>query len=127
LINLKGLGHDTDFKFFDKKQAKNNGTVQNKGLPLCTDESTTEHLHHPDNTEQRRKQITEQSMQPSTAVYAAEDRADALSRGCGQPVWRIRDVYPGSRILIFTHHGSRIQKQQQKREVKKNVLSYLFM
>jgi hypothetical protein len=24
------------------------------------------------------------------------------------PVWRIRDVYPGSRILIFTHPGSRI-------------------
>ncbi len=25
-----------------------------------------------------------------------------------KPVWRIRDVYPGSRILIFTHPGSRI-------------------
>jgi hypothetical protein len=51
-----------------------------------------------------------------------------------RPVLRIRDVYPGSRILIFTHPGSRIpdpgsrisdpgsriQKQQQKREVKKN-------
>ncbi len=42
-------------------------------------------------------------------------------------VLRIRDVYPGSRILIFTHPGSRIsdpgsriKKQQQKREVKKN-------
>ncbi len=41
-------------------------------------------------------------------------------------VLRIRDVYTGSRILIFTHPrsripdlGSRIQKQQQKREVKK--------
>jgi hypothetical protein len=32
-----------------------------------------------------------------------------------------------SRILIFTHPGSRIQKQQQKREVKKFFLSYLFM
>jgi hypothetical protein len=32
-------------------------------------------------------------------------------------------VYPGSRILIFTHPGSRIQKQQQKRGVKKNLLS----
>jgi hypothetical protein len=43
-------------------------------------------------------------------------------------VRRIRDVYPGSRILIFTHPGSRIQKQQQKREVKKNLLSQeLFM
>jgi hypothetical protein len=31
-----------------------------------------------------------------------------------------------SRILIFTHYGSRIQKQQQKREVKKNLLSNLF-
>jgi hypothetical protein len=37
-------------------------------------------------------------------------------------VLRIRDVYPGSRILIFTHPGSRIQKQQQKRGVKKNVV-----
>jgi hypothetical protein len=30
------------------------------------------------------------------------------------------------RILIFTHPGSRIQKQQQPRGVKKNLLSYLF-
>ncbi len=44
-----------------------------------------------------------------------------------QAVLRIRDVYPGFRILIFTHPGSRIpdlgsriKKQQQKREVKKN-------
>ncbi len=38
-----------------------------------------------------------------------------------QPVLRIQDVYPGSRILIFTHPESRIQKQQQKRGVKKIV------
>jgi hypothetical protein len=42
-----------------------------------------------------------------------------------QAVLRIRDVYPGSRILIFTHPGSRIQKQQQKREVKKNCHTFL--
>ncbi len=30
----------------------------------------------------------------------------------------IREVYSGSRILIFTHPGSRIQKQQQKRGAK---------
>ncbi len=34
-------------------------------------------------------------------------------------VLRIRDVYPGSRILNFIHPGSQIQKQQQNREVKK--------
>jgi hypothetical protein len=34
-------------------------------------------------------------------------------------VLRIRDVYPGSWILIFTHPGSRIQKQQQKRALKR--------
>jgi hypothetical protein len=47
-------------------------------------------------------------------------------------VWRIWDVYPGkpapdfypSRILDL---GSRIQKQQQKRGVKKNLMSYLSM
>jgi hypothetical protein len=36
------------------------------------------------------------------------------------PVLRIRDVYPGSRILIFTHPGSRISdpgsKNSNKRE-----------
>jgi hypothetical protein len=37
-------------------------------------------------------------------------------------VLRIRDVYPGSRILIFTHPGSRIQKQQWKTLVKKIVI-----
>ena len=36
-----------------------------------------------------------------------------------QLVLRIRDVYPGSRILIFTHPGSRIQKPIEKRGVKK--------
>jgi hypothetical protein len=46
-------------------------------------------------------------------------------------VLRIRDVYLGSWILVFTHPGipdlgSRIQKQQQKRGVKKNLL-YFFV
>ncbi len=49
-------------------------------------------------------------------------------------VLRIRDVYPGSRILIFTHPGSRIsdpgsriQKQLQKRGVKKiDVIPFIF-
>jgi hypothetical protein len=47
---------------------------------------------------------------------------------------RIRDVYPGSRILIFTHSGSRIsdpgsriQKQQQKRGMKKKFVSTFFV
>jgi hypothetical protein len=39
-----------------------------------------------------------------------------------ETVWRIRDVYPGSRILIFTHPGSRIQKQQQKRGMEKKIV-----
>ncbi len=42
-------------------------------------------------------------------------------------VLRIRDDNPRSRILIFTRPGSRIQKYQQKRGVKKNLLSYLFL
>ncbi len=49
---------------------------------------------------------------------------------------RIRNVYPGSRILIFTHPGSRIpdlvtrisdpKKQQQNRRVKKIVAISIF-
>ncbi len=43
------------------------------------------------------------------------------------PVLRFRDVYPGSRILIFIPDlGSRIQKQQQKRGVKKIWRSHKF-
>jgi hypothetical protein len=43
-------------------------------------------------------------------------------------VLRIRDVYPGSRILIFTHPGSRIPdpKTATKERGKKNLLSFLF-
>ncbi len=43
-----------------------------------------------------------------------------------KPVLRIRDVYPGSRILIFTHSGSRISdpgsKNSNKREVWKKFV-----
>ncbi len=50
------------------------------------------------------------------------------------PVWRILDVYPGSRILIFTHPGSRIpdlgsriQKQQWKIWLKKICCRTFFL
>ncbi len=45
-----------------------------------------------------------------------------LNNSTKQAVLRIRDVYSGYRILIFTHPGSRIQKQQQKRGVQKNCV-----
>ncbi len=45
-------------------------------------------------------------------------------KNCCRAVLRIRDVYPGSRILIFTHPGSRISdpgsKNSSKREGWKN-------
>ena len=47
--------------------------------------------------------------------------------GSGLAVLRIRDVYPGSRILIFTHPGSRIQKQLQKGGVKKKLVVIPFL
>jgi hypothetical protein len=52
-----------------------------------------------------------------------------------RPVLRIRDVYPGSRILIFTHPGSRIPdlgsripdpKTVTKERGEKNLLAYFF-
>jgi hypothetical protein len=48
------------------------------------------------------------------------------------PVLRIRDVYPGSWFFTYpasqiSDLGSRIQKQQQKRGVKKNLLSHFFV
>ncbi len=60
-----------------------------------------------------------------------------------QAVLRIRDVYPGFQILIFTHPGSRISdlgsrisdpgsqvpdpKTATKERGEKNLLSYLFL
>ncbi len=48
-----------------------------------------------------------------------------------EPVLRIRDVYPGSRILIFTHPGSRISdpgsKNSNKREGYKKISCHTFL
>jgi hypothetical protein len=43
------------------------------------------------------------------------------------PVLRIRDVYPGFWILIFTHPGSQISdpKTATKERGEKNLLSYI--
>ncbi len=39
--------------------------------------------------------------------------------GIRDAVLRIRDVYPGSRILIFTHPGSRISDTGSKNSTKR--------
>jgi hypothetical protein len=47
-----------------------------------------------------------------------------------KPVLRIRDVYPGSRILIFTHFGSRISDPKtatKERGEKRIVLRPFFV
>jgi hypothetical protein len=55
-----------------------------------------------------------------------------------EPVVRIRDVYPGSRILIFTHPGSRISdpgsripdpgsRNSNKREGYKKICCHTFL
>jgi hypothetical protein len=41
-------------------------------------------------------------------------------------VLRVRHVYPGSRILILTHPGSRIQKQQKKERGEKIFFCHNF-
>jgi hypothetical protein len=45
-----------------------------------------------------------------------------------QPVWRIRDVYLGSRILIFTHPGSQLPdpKTATKERGEKNCCHTFF-
>ncbi len=41
-------------------------------------------------------------------------------------MWRIRDVYPGSWFLPIPDLGSRIQKQEQKRGVKKKICRHTY-
>ncbi len=43
------------------------------------------------------------------------------------PVLRIRDVYPGSRILIFTHPGSRISDPGSKYSNKRVGWNFFFV
>jgi len=52
-----------------------------------------------------------------------------FQRNYHESVLRIRDVYPGSRILIFTHPGSRISYPRSKisRGVKNNLLLNIFL
>jgi hypothetical protein len=56
----------------------------------------------------------------SRSVQIITDPGGSKTSGSGKPVFRIRDIYPGSRFLPIPDLGSRIQKQQQKRGVKKN-------
>jgi hypothetical protein len=63
----------------------------------------------------------------TTIFFSPLSFVAVFGSGVGDPGWvkiRIRDVYPGSRTLIFTHPGSRIPdpKQHQKRGVKKFVV-----
>jgi hypothetical protein len=56
---------------------------------------------------------------PGSEPHNARSRTDTL-----QSMLRIRDVYPGSRILIFSHPVSRIQQQTTiKRMGKKSSLT----
>jgi hypothetical protein len=68
----------------------------------------------------------EMSEEDARALQVKMTKVNTLQPLC-LAVLRIRDVYPGSRILIFTHPGSRIQKPQLKGGVKKIFLSNLFL
>ncbi len=52
-------------------------------------------------------------------IYYPHTENIVFSTGDKNAVLRIRDVYPGSWFLPIPDPGSRIQKQQQKRGVKK--------
>jgi hypothetical protein len=76
--------------------------------------------------------VTREGVAP---LHLAARSAPPTSRNFGSawlsPVLRIRDVYPGSRILIFTHPGSRIpdpgSKNSKKREGRKKICCHNFI
>ncbi len=73
-----------------------------------------------------------QKMSLSSQKYGLRIRKKPISdlrvkKAPNPEVLRIRGVYPGSRILIFIHLGSRIQKQQQKSGVKKICCHIFFV
>ncbi len=66
-------------------------------------------------------------------IWACSGEAIGSSWMAKQAVWRIRDVYPGSQILIFTHPGSRIldpdpgSKNSNKRDGWKKFFCHNFL
>ncbi len=85
---------------------------------LHTQEGGPGQYAHPTYTLQRQEEVF-----PGVCFVYYKNYGSRLS----QTVLRIRDAYPGSRILIFIHPGSRIQQQQQKRRVKKFVFLPIFV
>ncbi len=63
-------------------------------------------------------------------LYPVHTKRNAGATHGGKSAWWIRDVYPGSRILIFTHPGSRISdpgsKNSNKRERWKKICYHTF-
>ena len=94
-------------------------------MPTTADRQET---HRHQGQSQKADQEGAQEWQAWAVIHAGRQGKDTFSLLWNKykSVLRIRDVYPWSRILIFTHSGSRIsdpgcriQKQQQKRGVKK--------
>ena len=87
-----------------------------------------------ENPKNKTQKLFDQAELGSDSEDQMDETENEWAKRLRQLVLRIRDVYPGSRILIFTHPGtripdlgSRIQKQVQKRGVKKNLLSNIFL
>ncbi len=112
-------------------------TSEGKGPPTAAateapskDDLEAEYRKYKERTEARIRREKEKLQRYESRIKQLTHLADGMAIFGHlipvHPVLRIRDVYPGSRILIFTHPGSRppdlgsrIQKQQQKRGVKK--------
>jgi hypothetical protein len=87
-------------------------------LLFCSTERNSELLSLPlkdseGNSRSLVKSLFHETEFPSCFVFRGKARNRIPRVFCSaESVLRIRDVYPGSRILIFTHPGSRIPERQ---------------
>jgi broad specificity phosphatase PhoE len=73
-----------------------------------------------ENPKNKTQKLFDQAELGSDSEDQMDETENEWAKRLRQLVLRIRDVYPGSRILIFTHPGSRIldpgSKNRYKRE-----------
>ena len=87
-----------------------------------------------ENPKNKTQKLFDQAELGSDSEDQMDETENEWAKRLRQLVLRIRDVYPGSRIpdpdfypSRIADLGSRIQKQVQKRGVKKNLLSNIFL
>jgi hypothetical protein len=114
-LKVQIVQRDTNFKYFYKRsQIKKSGTVPSSlctNIPITTMYSILtlafwSHIYEMRRIVELLKRLT--AVANVASVLSSIPASSDTGKKVKYAVLRIRNIYPGSRILIFTHPGSRI-------------------